>query len=290
MLKHRLLFGTLMTILFVGLMIFDAWLDGSLTVSDLDDRGVQGTVLCILIALLLIPAQIEFSGLADSKNIKIFKPVSITASILFATSWYWLQLLNFTLEFYLLYLSVFSLLALFLYQYLYYGTSGVMINCGANYLSIIYLGLLSSFVLGIRIDFGLWFLLMFIFVIKCSDIGAYTIGKLFGSHKFAPGISPSKTWEGMAGAVGFAVLVAVLFALIFDIMGFLHAVVFGTCFAFIGQFGDLAESLLKRDAEQKDSVGPNSVGVPGFGGLLDVIDSPVAAAPFAYMFFLFVIN
>ncbi|MHC4264917.1 MAG: phosphatidate cytidylyltransferase [Planctomycetota bacterium] len=290
MLKHRLLFGTLMTILFASLMIFDGWLDGSLTDSALDDMGVQGTVLCILIVLLVIPAQIEFSGLANLKNIKIFKPVSITASILFATSWYWLQLLTFSLEFYLLYLSVFSLLALFLYQYLYYGTSGVITNCGANYLSIIYLGLLSSFVLGVRLDFGLWAFLMFVFVIKCSDIGAYTIGKLFGKHKFSPKISPGKTWEGMAGAIGFAVIVAVLFAKIFDIMGLLHAVVFGACFAFIGQCGDLAESMLKRDAEQKDSVSPNSVGVPGFGGLLDVIDSPVAAAPFAYMFFLLAVN
>jgi phosphatidate cytidylyltransferase len=290
MLKHRLLFGTLMTILFASLMILDGWLDGSLTDSALDDKSVQGTVLCVLIALLVIPAQIEFSGLANSKNIKIFKPVSITASVLFATSWYWPQLLNLSLEKYLLYLSVLTLLALFLYQYIFHGYSGTLANCGANYISIIYLGLLSSFILAIRLDFGLWVLLMFIFVIKCSDIGAYTIGKLFGTHKFSPKISPAKTWEGMAGAVGFAAVVAVLFAQIFDIMGILHAVVFGVCFAFIGQCGDLAESMLKRDAEQKDSVGSNSVGVPGFGGILDVIDSPIAAAPFAYIFFLFAVN
>ncbi|MHC4843436.1 MAG: phosphatidate cytidylyltransferase [Planctomycetota bacterium] len=290
MLKHRLLFGTLMTVLFIGLMLLDGWLDGRLTESTLDDKGVQATILCILIALLVIPAQIEFSGLVNAKNIKIFKPVSIIASIFLATSWYWPQLWNFSLELYLLYLSVFSLLALFLYQYVFYGYSGTIANCGANYISIIYLGLLSSFILAIRLDFGLWVLLMFIFVIKCSDIGAYTIGKLFGRHKFSPKVSPSKTWEGMVGAVGFAAVVAVLFAHIFDIMGILHAVVFGVSFAFIGQFGDLAESMLKRDAEQKDSVGLNSVGVPGFGGILDVIDSPIAAAPFAYIFFLFAIN
>ncbi|MHC5073623.1 MAG: phosphatidate cytidylyltransferase, partial [Planctomycetota bacterium] len=285
MLKHRLLFGTLMTVLFIGLMLLDGWLDGRLTESTLDDKGVQATILCILIALLVIPAQIEFSGLVNAKNIKIFKPVSIIASIFLATSWYWPQLWNFSLELYLLYLSVFSLLALFLYQYVFYGYSGTIANCGANYISIIYLGLLSSFILAIRLDFGLWVPLMFIFVIKCSDIGAYTIGKLFGRHKFSPKVSPSKTWEGMVGAVGFAAVVAVLFAHIFDIMGILHAVVFGVSFAFIGQFGDLAESMLKRDAEQKDSVGLNSVGVPGFGGILDVIDSPLAAAPFAYIFF-----
>jgi phosphatidate cytidylyltransferase len=289
MLKHRLLFGTLMTIVFVSLMIFDGWLDGALTVSAGDNKETKATILCVLIALLVIPAQFEFSGLADSKNIKIFLPVSITACILFTTSWYWPQFLNFKIELYLLVISAFSLFALFLYQYLNYGISGTIANCGANYLSIIYLGLLSSFVLGIRIDFGLWALLMFIFVIKSSDIGAYTIGKLFGRHKFSPKISPGKTWEGMAGAVGFAVIVAVSFAVIFDIMPVLTAALFGTCFAFIGQLGDLAESMLKRDAEQKDSALPNSVPVPGFGGLLDVIDSPLAAAPFAYIFFLFAV-
>ncbi len=58
--------------------------------------------------------------------------------------------------------------------------------------------------------------------------------------------------------------------------------VFGFCFAFIGQLGDLAESMIKRDAEQKDSAGH----VPGFGGILDVIDSPLAAGMFGYLFFL----
>jgi len=287
MLKHRLLFGTLMTVLFIGLMIFDGWLDGALTDSSLDDTNTQATILCVLVALLIIPAQLEFSGLVNSKNTKIFKPVSITASILLATSWYWVRIFSFSLEMYLLYLCVFAFLAFFFYQYVIYGLSGTIANCGANMLSIIYLGLFSSFIVAIRLDFGLWALLMFVFVIKCSDIGAYTIGKLFGKHKFSPKISPAKTWEGMAGAVGFAVIVGVLFSAFSDIIGILHSVVFGICFAFIGQLGDLLESMLKRDAEQKDSVNSNSVGVPGFGGILDVIDSPLAAAPFAYMFFLF---
>ena len=182
-------------------------------------------------------------------------------------------------------LSVFVLLALLLYQYLHYGTDGVLANCGANYFSIIYLGLLGSFCLAIRIDFGLWPVLMFVFVVKSADIGAYIIGSLFGRRKFSPRISPGKTWEGMAGAIAAAVIVAVLFAAAFDIMAWPLAATFGCCFAFIGQMGDLAESMIKRDAEKKDA----SNNVPGFGGILDVIDSPLLAAPFAYAFFMFAV-
>jgi phosphatidate cytidylyltransferase len=134
----------------------------------------------------------------------------------------------------------------------------------------------------IRIEFGLWPLLMFVFVVKSADIGAYSFGTLFGKHKFSPNISPGKTWEGMAGAVAAAVIVAIGFARSFDIMFLWAATAFGLCFAFIGQLGDLAESMMKRDAEKKDSANK----VPGFGGVLDIIDSPLVAAPFAYLFFM----
>jgi phosphatidate cytidylyltransferase len=282
MLKYRLLFGTLMTVFFTAVVIFDSWIDGSLTASVADDKPVQATFLCILIALLLIPAQLELSKLALVKNLKIFTPISIIASILFATCWYWPQLVEISPPIYLLFLSAFSLLALLLTQYIRYGTSAVLANCGANYFSIIYLGLLSAFCVAIRIDLGPWPLLMFIFVVKSADIGAYMFGKLFGKHKFSPKISPGKTWEGMAGAVVIAMIVAIFFAVSCGIMVWWLALIFGFCFAFIGQFGDLAESMIKRDAEQKDAANK----VPGFGGILDIIDSPLVTAPFAYLFFM----
>jgi len=285
MLKYRLLFGTLMTIFFTAVVVFDGWLDGSLTASAADDKAVQGTILCVLVAAIMIPAQLELSKLAAAKKLKIFTPVSIIASILFAGSWYWPQLIEIPPQVYLFFLSAFVLLALLLYQYIRYGTSAVFANCGANYFSIVYLGILSGFVLAIRLDFGLWPLLMFVFVVKSSDIGAYAIGASFGRHKFSPKISPSKTWEGMAGAVATATIVAILFAVSCDIitMAWWLAAIFGFCFAFIAQAGDLAESMIKRDAEQKDSAS----NVPGFGGILDIIDSPLLAAPFAYLFFMF---
>lgn len=282
MLRYRLLFGTLMTVFFTAVVIFDGWLDGSLTASVADDKPVQGTVLCILISLLAIPSQLELSKLAAAKKLKIFLPVSITGSILFATWRFCQPLTEFPPETYLIFLSTFVLLALLLYQYIGYGTSEVLANCGANCFSILYLGLLGSFCLAIRIEFGLWHLLMFIFVIKSSDIGAYAIGTLFGRHKFSPKLSPSKSWEGMAGAVATAIMVAIGFAISCDIMVWWLAIVFGLCFAFVGQIGDLVESMIKRDAEQKDSANK----VPGFGGILDIIDSLLVAAPFVYLFFM----
>ena len=281
MVKHRLFFGTLMTLLFTAIVVFDGWLDGSLT-SLAEDKPVQGTVFCILIILLIVPGQFELSKLAAAKNLKIFLPVSITASILFAISRYFQQLVEFQPGTYLSFLSAFVLLALLLYQYKFHGASGVLANCGANYFSILYLGLLSSFSVAIRIEFGLWPLLMFVFVVKSADIGAYSIGSMFGKHKFSPRISPGKTWEGMGGAVGAAIIVAIGFSLVCDIMPWWLAIIFGLAFAFIGQLGDLAESMIKRDSEQKDSANK----VPGFGGVLDIVDSPLVAAPLAYLFFM----
>jgi phosphatidate cytidylyltransferase len=281
MLRYRLFFGTLMTVFFTAVVILDGWLDGSLTKSAAD-KPIQGAIFCILVSLLAIPAQLELSKLAALKNLKIFLPVTIIASVLIATYWYWQQFLKIPPQTFLPLLLVFILLALLLYQYVRFGTSSVLANCGASYFSILYLGLLSSFCVGIRIEFGLWQLLMFVFVIKFADIGAYTIGTLCGKHKFSPKLSPKKSWEGMGGAVVFAIIVAIGFAAGCDIIPIWSAVTFGFCFAFIGQIGDLVESMIKRDAEQKDSANK----VPGFGGILDIIDSPLVAAPFAYLFFL----
>ena len=286
MLKYRLIFGTLMTIAFIGLVLLDGWLDGSLS-SQIPDAAVQATLLTIFLIIVAIPANIELSKLISSSGAKIFLPITIAGSILLSTGWYWSQFFDdsnrFAALFFILVISL-CVLAIFLWQGIRYAAVGAFANCGANLLSIVYLGALTSFVIAIRIEFGPIVFLAYIFTVKCSDIGAYTFGRLFGRHKFSPVLSPKKTWEGMAGGVVFAVAAASIFAVAFDIMTLVEAAIFGVVFAFIGQLGDLAESMLKRAAEQKDSAGS----VPGFGGILDVIDSPLAAAVFAYLFFLII--
>jgi phosphatidate cytidylyltransferase len=269
-----------MTIFFVAVLLLDGWL---YLPADLSAKGVQAraTLLCILIAVLIALAVIELSNLAAARGLTIFKPFTVLCSVALATTWYWPQLFNIAADRYFAAVAAVALLGLFIWQYLRFGTANVLSNCGANLFAIFYLGLLPAFFVLLRIEKGIWPLLLFVTVVKCTDIGAYTAGSLWGRHKFSPRISPGKTWEGMAGGIVFAVVAAVLFAVISGIMSWLMAVAFAVAFAFIGQLGDLAESLIKRDAERKDA----SAGVPGFGGLLDVIDSLLPAAPLAYLFF-----
>ena len=285
MLKHRLLFGSIMAAVFVGLILLDGHLDGSLTKAA-PNKPIQATIFTIMIALLAIPAQLEMGNLIKQTGGFLFKLITIPASVLLATAFYWAQHFDthrfFTL--YLLLVPAFSFLALFMVQALKFGTEGTIRNVSASFFSIIYLGFLCLFILGIRTAWGPWVLLGFILTIKSSDIGAYTLGRLFGKHKMCPSISPGKTWEGLAGAALFGAGVSFGFSHFSDIMAPLWAIGFGTIFGVLGQMGDLVESMIKRDAASKDS----SASIPGFGGILDVIDSPLATAPVAFAFFYFV--
>jgi len=266
MLKYRLIFGTLMTLAFIGIVLFDPW---------------QPLLLVVLIALLIVLGLFELSKMAAAKGIKILLPVSIPATVLLAT-WAWWERFLVTEWGYESLIITLPVMLCFLYQRIRYGVSGTFANIGGACFSIMYLGFLVLFLTGVRIEYGVWHLLMLIFVVKSCDIGAYTAGRLFGKHKFSPVISPKKTWEGMAGGVVLATVVAVGFAVFCDIMPWRLGVVFGIIFAFLGQLGDLAESMLKRDAETKDA----SNNVPGFGGILDVVDSILITAPFGYLFFM----
>ena len=288
MLKYRLLFGTLMIAVFLGLILLDGHLDGSLS-KTVANKPIQAPLFTLLIALLAIPAQFEIGNLIRQTGACLFKIISIPTSILLATTFFWAQLTTNSYQFlmmYLLFVPAFSFLALFIAQAVKFGTDGTIRNVSAGFFSIIYLGFLCAFILGVRILWGPWVLLFFVFTIKSSDIGAYTLGRLFGTHKMAPRISPGKTWEGLGGAVLFAMAVSFGFSHFSGIMSTSQAMVFGAVFGVLGQLGDLVESMIKRDAASKDS----SSSIPGFGGILDVIDSPLATAPAAFAFFYFVMS
>jgi len=123
-------------------------------------------------------------------------------------------------------------------------------------------------------------LMLAIFVPKCGDIGAYFTGRFLGRHLMAPTLSPKKTWEGAAGGITASVFAAVGIDRFGSVVrgGWASSALLGAALGMIGILGDLAESLIKRDCGHKDA----SQVVPGFGGVLDVVDSILFAAPVAY--------
>ncbi|MBI3837113.1 MAG: phosphatidate cytidylyltransferase [Planctomycetia bacterium] len=167
---------------------------------------------------------------------------------------------------------------------------GVMVNVALVSFAVAYVGVLLSFSLQLRVlggpASGMVALVALLVAVKLGDIGAYTVGRLLGRHKMAPSISPGKTLEGAAGALVFGCLGA-WFSLVCGPpwMGSsvtqpaLGWVAFGVAVSGAGILGDLAESLFKRDMGSKDS----SSWLPGFGGVLDLLDSILFAAPVAYL-------
>lgn len=157
------------------------------------------------------------------------------------------------------------------------------------------LGVLFSFIFQLRLvgdnGVGMVAMLSLIVVVKFSDVGAYTAGRLLGRTKLVPRLSPGKTWEGAVGGVALAMLASwVVFAHLGPRLApeasweqpLWAVLAYGGLLAIAGVGGDLTISLLKRDAGQKDS----GNWIPGLGGALDVIDSLLMAAPVAYLFWI----
>lgn len=152
---------------------------------------------------------------------------------------------------------------------------------GGALLGVVYLGMMFGFMVLVRREWSAWVLLWLIATTKASDIGAYFVGRLIGKHKLIPWLSPGKTWEGAFGGLGFSAAMGALGVAVLGAqwpMGIAGGLVFGVVLSVVGQAGDLVMSLLKRDAGAKDA--GNSL--PGFGGILDVLDSVLLAAPVGF--------
>jgi phosphatidate cytidylyltransferase len=175
----------------------------------------------------------------------------------------------------------------------YTGPGRVTEQLATAVLALAYVGLLFSFLAQMRLlgggALGVPAIASLVIVVKMGDTGAYTVGRLIGKHKLAPLLSPGKTIEGAIGGMAFACLgawIAVEWltpqmrpasaAASSPAWGWLA---YGLIVGVAGMLGDLAESLIKRDLGRKDS----SDWMPGFGGVLDVLDSILFAAPVAWL-------
>lgn len=129
---------------------------------------------------------------------------------------------------------------------------------------------------------SLWIIYLII-ITKITDIAAYIAGKTVGKHLLAPVVSPKKTVEGAIAGLAAACLSSFLFFWWCQCpFSTAESIILGALIGIIAQIGDLAESLLKRDANVKDSSD-----IPGFGGMLDIVDSVIFTAPLLYFWLAF---
>lgn len=170
------------------------------------------------------------------------------------------------------------------------GRSGVHSGWLILVIGALFVALFAAAMVRFREEFGAAALLLSLFTIWAMDTGAYFSGKRFGRHKLALYVSPGKTWEGVWGGMLLAaVIAAVGFMLVTSLteqagmpQGVENLWLFMLLSAFIAGFsvfGDLFESVLKRQVNLKDS----GQLLPGHGGILDRIDSLLIAVPMFYL-------
>lgn len=186
-------------------------------------------------------------------------------------------------------LSILALFALAAYRFREPGRS--METLGAELLIVSYVGALLGVATQLRWVAGdaAGYLVIgsLVVVTKGGDVGAYFLGRMFGKRKMTPLLSPGKTWAGGGGALFGSALSSVLWFTIapplfhktWTAPDWHWAAIYGLILGAVGLVGDLCESLIKRDVGKKDS----AVLLPGFGGLLDILDSILYAGPVAYV-------
>ncbi|MCA9051147.1 MAG: phosphatidate cytidylyltransferase [Planctomycetaceae bacterium] len=185
---------------------------------------------------------------------------------------------------------VFSFLLLLTLEAVRFREAGAAAEAlGTNMLCVLYAGGLPAVLAQMRwfpsAEYPYYVIGSVIIAVKGGDVMAYTFGRLWGNRKMIPRLSPGKTWMGGLGAVVGSSLGAWLwltfggrlFAAQPHAGELRNVLAYGAVLGIAGLVGDLCESLLKRDVGKKDSAAL----MPGFGGLLDLLDSPLFAGPLA---------
>lgn len=260
----------------------------------------------IVILCISAVAQWEFYGMIRNAGIPVFRIIGvICGTALIASTFFSLRANGFgtgvELEHAILLLGV---IAVFVRQFPQKHNPTPIETIACTLLGILYVPYLCNFFTRLIFAWadgpisgrvcltGQMLVLYLVIVVKFTDIGAYFTGRLIGRHKLFPRISPAKTWEGLFGGIGFALVASVVFYLISGgrlgvvTLRAVDAVILGIMLPFTAVVGDLFESLLKRACSIKDS----GTSVPGMGGFLDVLDSLFFGAPMLYIYIRLVLS
>lgn len=230
----------------------------------------------VLAGGVILLALQEFYAALSSRGYRPATALGLAGGALILVGSYWKgpQALSFGL--------VLTLVGAFLWYLVDPQRTNVATNIGVTMLGVVYIPMMGAHAILIRdLPQGIAHEIAFIGAVAFYDIGAYASGSFFGKHKIAPAVSPSKTWEGAAGATIFVFASAMLIG---PHLGFLDvgsSALLALAASVLAPLGDLAESMLKRDLDIKDM----GTILPGHGGALDRLDALLFTAPAAYWIF-----
>lgn len=286
--RNRLLLGPILIALLIAGLALDQWLPTQSLPAPIlgHTHWPPGVIVFIVIALAAIIGSRELAAILSANNVLASKRIMTFASLLGVLSGCFVaaDIPGHVGAASVSTAAVVVLIVALVFYSRHKTVEGVVAATGGALLSFVYLGLMFGFLLAIRREHSSWVLLWVVLVTKACDIGAFFTGKAVGRRKLIPWLSPGKTWEGLVGGVVLSAGVCVAGAWAIrhwtgatvPAPGWLMAM--GVLIAITGQAGDLLESLFKRDAGMKDS----GRSLPGFGGVLDLIDSPLLVGPAAY--------
>lgn len=313
--RKRLAVGLTLAVVLVGLMVLDGWMARSMPAAaarpdapfllDLRYWLYNGAITTAIVLVLTAATAHELVGLARNRGYRPFaRTAQFFAALLVVAPFVNRNWAHFTGAYDeswgLLWLAC-AIGFCFIVQAALHKTDHAMENLATTIFIVCYTGGLSGFMTKLRMEVGgaegVAVLLFSMFIVKMTDTGAYFTGRAFGRHRMIEWLSPKKTWEGFIGGMTTAVVLSIVVGLQLHAAGLaplerarLSPVV---AFALLGLLmgiysvaGDLAASLLKRDAQVKDS----GHALPGLGGVLDVMDSPLLAAPVAWFFWTHIVS
>lgn len=235
-----------------------------------------------LIMLFCAFAAYEFFSLLEKKSIPALKVLGIFSAVIIPFS----ILKGFELRLGWELLFVFTIIfVLFLIQFSRRENNNLIIAIAVTFFGIFYAGWLLSFIVRIfLLPQGNILVAFLLLTTKSGDVFAYLCGNKFGRHPLIQRISPKKTVEGAISAFFATVLFSCLSKIYLPQFSVVHLLGLGVLFSILGQIGDLSESLIKRDCNVKDS----GCLIPGFGGVLDLVDSLLFTAPVFYFYLIFI--